>query len=413
MTIQLINLGTYANDGTGDDLRSAFIKVNQNFTELSNITASNGANLGSGEHIFAGKVGGNLNFKSLIAGNNITLTSTANTISIQGPESINELVEDLTPQLGGHLDLNGFNLTSTSDFNINSDSIIQIIAKDQTTNDYNEIKLNKLSITGNNSGINGDTIISSQVNNGLIIIGNSGLTLASSSISLSGPTVSNDSITAPIFIGTTQGDHNGNVTGNLTGNVTGNVTGNLTGNVTGNVTGTVSEIGNHLLSELLDVSVAIPIVGQALLWSGNEWIPGNVQTGEVTSSVNYDLGTILSPSTDVLNFGTITSPNELLIVDGDLGASSLIEDLAITGTEISVVGSAPLNLSSSAEINLNSPTTVAVTQSLFRLGRFTTPERDSLNPEYGDMIYNTEENKFQGYAKDAGGVGIDGWVNLH
>ncbi|MBC8435721.1 MAG: hypothetical protein H8D84_01925, partial [Proteobacteria bacterium] len=29
-----INVGSNANDGTGDDLRSAFISVNANFTEL-------------------------------------------------------------------------------------------------------------------------------------------------------------------------------------------------------------------------------------------------------------------------------------------------------------------------------------------------------------------------------------------
>lgn len=34
MAIQTINLGTYANDGTGDDLRSAFQKVNANILEL-------------------------------------------------------------------------------------------------------------------------------------------------------------------------------------------------------------------------------------------------------------------------------------------------------------------------------------------------------------------------------------------
>ena len=31
MAIQTINVGNLANDGTGDDLREAFIKVNQNF----------------------------------------------------------------------------------------------------------------------------------------------------------------------------------------------------------------------------------------------------------------------------------------------------------------------------------------------------------------------------------------------
>ena len=36
MAIQTINIGQVANDGTGDDPREAFVKVNNNFTELSN-----------------------------------------------------------------------------------------------------------------------------------------------------------------------------------------------------------------------------------------------------------------------------------------------------------------------------------------------------------------------------------------
>ena len=34
MTVQTINIGTLANDGSGDDLREAFIKTNQNFADL-------------------------------------------------------------------------------------------------------------------------------------------------------------------------------------------------------------------------------------------------------------------------------------------------------------------------------------------------------------------------------------------
>lgn len=36
MSQQLINTGAYANDHTGDGLRTAFIKTNENFTELYN-----------------------------------------------------------------------------------------------------------------------------------------------------------------------------------------------------------------------------------------------------------------------------------------------------------------------------------------------------------------------------------------
>jgi len=85
MAVQLINIGNSANDGTGDDLREAFIKVNQNFEDLDlrddeQTTASNiGA---SGQGIFANKVGYDLQFKKLVASTDIILTSTDDQITI-------------------------------------------------------------------------------------------------------------------------------------------------------------------------------------------------------------------------------------------------------------------------------------------------------------------------------------------
>ena len=35
MAITRINVGTLANDGTGDDLRQAFVKFKKNFTKLT------------------------------------------------------------------------------------------------------------------------------------------------------------------------------------------------------------------------------------------------------------------------------------------------------------------------------------------------------------------------------------------
>ena len=60
-----IGIGSSANDGTGDPLRTAFTKINTNFTELYGSTAE-----------------------------------------------ANDLLEDASPQLGGNLDINGFNITS-------------------------------------------------------------------------------------------------------------------------------------------------------------------------------------------------------------------------------------------------------------------------------------------------------------
>ena len=57
MTIQTINIGNVVNDGLGDDLRSAFQKVNANFSDLSaqlSITAVNVNDTGVG--VFKEKV---------------------------------------------------------------------------------------------------------------------------------------------------------------------------------------------------------------------------------------------------------------------------------------------------------------------------------------------------------------------
>jgi hypothetical protein len=81
MTVQTINIGNVVNDGLGDDLRTAFEKVNANFVELSNVLTVTARNLGTtGEGIFAGKVGPELQFKNIVAGNRIILDS--------GPEGI-------------------------------------------------------------------------------------------------------------------------------------------------------------------------------------------------------------------------------------------------------------------------------------------------------------------------------------
>ena len=87
MAIQNINIGNIANDGTGDDIRVAFGKVNDNFEELDlrnpgSLTASNVGAVGEG--IFAQKDGTDLQFKKLVGGTGTTLTSTNNTISIDG-----------------------------------------------------------------------------------------------------------------------------------------------------------------------------------------------------------------------------------------------------------------------------------------------------------------------------------------
>jgi hypothetical protein len=112
MTIETINIGNYANDGTGDDLRTAFEKVNSNFDLLDNRDVTAGTNLGTGEQIFKQKTGTTFEFRSLVAGANITLTSNGNTITIGG---VGNLEDETNPALGGDLDLNGYNIVGAGD----------------------------------------------------------------------------------------------------------------------------------------------------------------------------------------------------------------------------------------------------------------------------------------------------------
>jgi hypothetical protein len=96
MTIQTINLGNYANDGTGDDLRTAFQKVNTNFALLdTEINVGGAVNVGGGAAIFSQKNGPVLEFKTLVSANDTVAftTPTANTINLESTARLQSDVE--------------------------------------------------------------------------------------------------------------------------------------------------------------------------------------------------------------------------------------------------------------------------------------------------------------------------------
>ena len=119
-TLQTINLGSYANDGTGDDLRTAFEKVNINFGLLfAEASVNSGVNLGGGVGIFAQKnlQNVNLEFRTLTSTNSsVTIVQNATTIDLRTNTTINtNIINDTSPQLGGTLDLNGYNIAGDGD----------------------------------------------------------------------------------------------------------------------------------------------------------------------------------------------------------------------------------------------------------------------------------------------------------
>lgn len=116
-TLQTINLGSYANDGTGDDLRTAFEKVNINFGLLFAEASVNSAiNLGSGTGIFAQKNPGtvNLEFKSLYSSDSSIAFLTGNPLVVD-LHAKTKLLSDPLPKLSATLDLNGHNIAGDGD----------------------------------------------------------------------------------------------------------------------------------------------------------------------------------------------------------------------------------------------------------------------------------------------------------
>ena len=111
---QVINIGGYANDGTGDDLRTAFAKVNQNFSLInSELGVTSAANIGdTGEGVYSDKVDNILQFKKITGGGGVTVTSTDEAVIIS---ALANVVDDTSPSLGGTLDLNGNNIVGTGD----------------------------------------------------------------------------------------------------------------------------------------------------------------------------------------------------------------------------------------------------------------------------------------------------------
>jgi len=181
MAIQRINIGRAANDGTGDDLREAFIKVNANFQELDAVALQTGQNLGSsGARVFKEQVENIMNFRRLVAGSNIVLTELDNTIVVDGtvPDqstiittdagsitvgngqpwelyggrgttieadnsaspnptiTVNSgLQDDLAPQLSASLDANSQNITAVNNLSVTSTLTTDITVQDDANID--------------------------------------------------------------------------------------------------------------------------------------------------------------------------------------------------------------------------------------------------------------------------------------
>lgn len=112
----------------------------------------------------------------------------------------------------------------------------------------------------------------------------------------------------------------------------------------------------------------------------------------------------LSNVTDPSNNTVLVSSSNVI-----LSACTVTTNLSVGGiiysNQINTVGAGTPTLSSGSNILLDAVTRVTITNTPLRLTNLTSIQRDAIAPLYGDMIYNTTTNTFQGYSSL-------GWVNL-
>lgn len=116
MAITNINVGNIANDGTGDDLREAFVKVNANFADVDSrvsLVPLSATNIGvSGEGVFFDTIANTLQFKRLVPGANTTISSNNDTITINSSGGLSQLLVltdngSVTVSQGNYLGIEG------------------------------------------------------------------------------------------------------------------------------------------------------------------------------------------------------------------------------------------------------------------------------------------------------------------
>ena len=325
MSILQLNLGTYPNDGQGDDLRTAFQKTIDNFNYLDLVKIEDGGNLGTSQldthGIYAGKEDTTLLFKSIKQGDNVTITSDGNVITIRPKDSINSVEEDTTPRLGGDLDINGNNIVGEGNISIEGEVTADFFTGDVEGTVYGNVFGDLTgTVTGSLYGPVFGDVTSELVTSNLVVT----------------PAISNQNFSRPLTIysaqdidilglenisiisgsqmfgnggqivllggsggGSTGIDEKGGAGGNvlIAGGTGGNdtefgdggtvlISGGL-GLVPGDVfiEGGASTSSGHGLVFIDNIRfstngvLSTPTVGQSLVWNGSEWLPQTITSG--------------------------------------------------------------------------------------------------------------------------------------
>lgn len=225
--------------------------------------------------------------------------------------------------------------------------------------------------------------------------------------------------------GDTEGTHTGLVVGNVTGDVTGNLTGSVTGSVTGDVVGSVFGDDSTLMIDAVNNLVTTDILTTNVIKSGgtlnvNQETDGQITQIEVESvSEQSNLKLTRKASTDISSDNVVYGglyfqrddtggevATALMLGYSDKLVWAVDEDGTFPQSQHMVFDSqGRLGVGNWAPTEKLVVDGNAVVTGFVQFGSLTTVERDALTAANGMVIYNTTDNKFQGYENGA-------WANL-
>ena len=300
MAQQSINIGSAANDGTGDPLRTAFDKINDNFTELYGSTAE-----------------------------------------------ANDLLEDSTPQLGGDLDVNGRRITSARS---NEDIIL-------LPNGTGGVVASALRIAG--TTLSADDSSSVNINEALIVDGTasvSGAATLSSTLALTGAATlsSTLAVSGASTLTTTTIDNITIQDSDITSSSNADI------NITPGGTGSVVAAGVRVKGTTLSADDSSSInINEGLIVDGTASVSGaSTLTGAVTASSTLGVSGVTTLTTTNIDNLTIQDANitsssnsDINITPGGTGSTIIGTSLTFKGTTISSADSSTININEGLNVD--------------------------------------------------------------
>lgn len=306
----IITIGTNPNDGTGDDLRTAFKKVNAEFARLAQQGggSTTAENVGLGQGLFLNKVDNKIQLKSIKSGNSaLTITTDGNDVVLTNTNPAQNVFTRIQGDAGdASIDASssnsvfgikgGANVTTTISGNDIQIDLVPDIVLDTTPQLGGTLDLNNNNITGTGSiDISGNLTIGGNFNVGNIVGDIKGSVFGDDST----PIV--DSI-------------NNTLNGDLTGDVTGNVTGNITGNISGGISSdfNINEFG---INNTTSGTVGVTTFSHIRTALGNSDVDLRFPDLTNPATLNNDTGLVFRlKDQESLNLEVQGSTNDLSIV---------------------------------------------------------------------------------------------------